>query len=262
MTEQITSLSNPLVKQARALRQKQGREETDLFLVEGLLHVGEAVQAGWQIHSLLYAPDLLKSDFGYNLLRHAEQKRIRCAALSAPVFESFAGKENPQGIAALVQRKNLRLEEFPPFQTLVALHAPQDPGNIGAIFRSIDASGADGLLLLDGGADPYQPAAIRASMGAIFWKPFASLSFAEFIPWVKAGGTRLVGTSSHAAQPYSAFVRDARPVVLLLGSEQKGLSAEQLNACDTRLSLPMRGRATSLNLAVAAGIFLYAIQNQ
>ncbi len=260
MTEQITSLSNPLVKQARSLRQKKGRDETDLFLVEGLLHVGEAVQAGWHIHSLLYAPELLKSDFGYSLVHQMEQKRIRCAALSAPVFESFAGKENPQGIAALVHRQSRTLRDFPPFRTLVALFSPQDPGNIGAIFRSIDASGADGLLLLEGGADPYQPAVIRASMGAIFWKPFVSASFAEFLPWAQGRGAHLIGTSSHAAQDYASFQPDSRPTILLLGSEQKGLSAEHLSACHTRLSLPMRGRATSLNLAVAAGIFLYAIQ--
>ncbi|MCS6993340.1 MAG: RNA methyltransferase [Anaerolineales bacterium] len=262
MSTLITSPSNPLIKQARALRQKKARQESGLFLVEGILHVGEAAEAGWEIDTLLYCPERLRSGFGQALTEKLAGQGVRVVAVSEAAFETFAEKENPQGIAALVRERHLTLGEFPPFRLAAALVAPQDPGNIGSIFRTLDAVGADGLFLLEGGADPYQPACVRASMGTLFWKPFVQTSFRAFTEWSKQGGFRLVGTSAHASTRLHTFHRDQRPTILLLGSEQKGLSAEQMAACDELLSLPMRGRASSLNLAVAAGIFLYGLYGQ
>ncbi len=275
MPELITSPSNPLIKQARALRQKKVRDESGLFLVEGILHVGEAAEAGWEFESLLYAPERLKSGFGRQLVEKLNVNGTRCQAVSEAAFESFAEKENPQGIAALVRKQTYSLDEFraqpaqpakPAESTqaipfLTALVAPQDPGNIGTILRTLDAVGADGLILLDGGADPYHPSSVRASMGALFWKPFAQASFDEFIDWAKKGGYRLIGTSARGSFDYRALKLDARPTALLLGSEQKGLSPQQIAVCDDLVSLPMRGRATSLNLAVAAGVLLYALKD-
>lgn len=260
MPDLITSPSNPLIKQARALRQKKARQESGLFLVEGILHVGEAAEAGWDIESLLYCPERLRSDFGRELVENLSAKNIRCAQVSEPAFESFAEKENPQGIAALVRQKHLALPDFPPFRLSVALVSPQDPGNIGSIFRTIDAVGADGLFLLDGGADPYQPACVRASMGTLFWKPFVQADFSAFSAWASAGGFRVIGTSTRASTRMADVKLDEKPTLLLLGSEQKGLTPEQVAICHDLLSLPMRGRASSLNLAVAAGIFLYGLK--
>ncbi len=260
MPELITSPANPLIKQARALRQKKARDESGLFLVEGLLHTGEAAEAGWQIDALLYCPARLKSAFGRDLVEKLIAKKVRCVQVSDSAFESFAEKENPQGIAALVRQKHLSLEAFPPFRLAVALVSPQDPGNLGAIMRTIDAVGADGLLLLEGGADPYQAAAVRASMGAIFWKPFVSTSFDGFADWVNRGEFRVLGTSAHATTSLKTVKLDEKPTILLLGSEQKGLSQAQMALCADLLALPMRGRASSLNLAVAAGVFLYGLK--
>lgn len=260
MPELISSPSNPLIKQARALRQKKARDESGLFLVEGILHVGEAAAAGWQIESLLYCPERLKSGFGRQLVEKLIQSEVRCQPVAESAFESFAEKENPQGIAALVHQKHRDLGAISAFQLCVAVVAPQDPGNVGTILRTIDAVGADGLILLDGGVEPYHPSAVRASMGTLFWKPFYSANFSQFADWAKTKGVRLIGTSAHATADIRQMRLDARPTVLLLGSEQKGLLPEQLAACAEILSLPMRGRASSLNLAVAAGIFLYALK--
>lgn len=262
MSELISSPSNPLIKQARALRLKKARDESGLFLVEGILHVGAAAEAGWQFESLLYAPEMLKSGFARQLVEKLTASGIRTQAVSPAAFESFAEKENPQGLAAVVRQKTNSLgslpAKFPAF--LAALVAPQDPGNIGTILRTLDAVGADGLILLDGGADPYQSATVRASMGTLFWKPFVQTSFADFERWAKAGRIRLIGTSAHGNLDYHTLELDTRPTVLLLGSEQKGLTPEQIAVCDDLVALPMRGRATSLNLAVAAGVLLYALK--
>jgi TrmH family RNA methyltransferase len=261
MPDLITSSSNPLIKQARALHQKKARDESGLFLVEGILHVGEVFEAGWQIESALVAPNRLKSDFALELLTRLEQRGVRCAQVTEEAFESFAEKDNPSGIAAIVRQKKFALTDFSlrqlPF--LVAVVSPQDPGNVGTILRTMDAVGAHGLALLDGGVDLYHPSAVRASMGALFWKPVFRLGFAEFAAWVHANGCRMVGTASYGSVDYRAFIPDARPLVLLLGSEQKGLTPEQIAACHDFVSLPMRGRADSLNLAVAAGVLMYAL---
>jgi TrmH family RNA methyltransferase len=186
----------------------------------------------------------------------------RCQPVSESAFESFSEKENPQGIAAIVHQRQRRLQDAPAFDMAVALVSPQDPGNVGTILRTIDAAGVDALILLDGGADPYHPSVVRASMGSIFWKPFFSGVFPEFLNWVTKHGIHLIGTSAHATVDYRQIRLDGRPTVLLLGSEQKGLLPEQMAACEELVSLPMRGRATSLNLAVAAGIFLYSMDSK
>ena len=249
----ITSLSNPLVKQARALHQKKARIESGLFLVEGIHHVGEALEAGWEVESVLYAPQLLTSNFARDLISRLGTEP---QPVSAQVMESLADKENPQGILALVRQKQTRLEDLPVTRCGVALVAPQDPGNVGTILRTMDAVGADALFLLNGGVELYHPTVVRSSMGTVFWKPIISTSFDEFVKWTRKGNFQLVGTSAHGDVGYQTLV-PMIPWILVLGNEQKGLSMEQTNACDVAVSLPMKGRVSSLNLAVAAGVLLY-----
>jgi len=252
----LTSLSNPLVKQARALRQKKARVESGLFLVEGIHHVGEAIEAGWDVESLLYAPELLTSKFAVELISRLGDKP---QPVSAEIMESLAEKDNPQGILAVVRQRQTKISSLQSLKTSVALVSPQDPGNVGTILRTMDAVGADALFLLDGGADLYHPTAIRSSMGAIFWKPVVSTSFAEFLAWARAEKFQLIGTSAHADVEYRTLAPNS-PWILVLGSEQKGLSSEQMQACDVTVSLPMMGRVSSLNLAVAAGVLLYSLK--
>ena len=249
----ITSLSNPLIKKARALRQRKARAETGQFIVEGLHHVGEALEAGLEIDSILYSPDVLISDFGRGLI-----SRVMPAAqpVSAQVMESLTDKDNPQGILAVVHQRLTRLDDLGPVRIGAAVVSPQDAGNVGTILRTLDAVGADTLFLLDGGVDPFHPTSVRASMGTIFWKPIVQTSFNEFINWSRGLGYQLIGTSAHAKQDYLEL-KPYRPWIIVLGNEQKGLSLEQIKACDVSVSLPMHGRASSLNLAVAAGILLY-----
>jgi TrmH family RNA methyltransferase len=257
----ITSLSNPLIKQARALHQKKARLESGTFLVEGIHHVAEAVEAGWEIETILYAPELLTSTFARDLVARLGTKP---QPVSSQVMESLADKDNPQGILAVVRQKQTPIQEVKhadapgarTIQCAVALVAPQDPGNVGTILRTLDAVGADALFLLDGGVELYHPTVIRSSMGTIFWKPIIQASFGEFLTWARNGNYQLVGTSAHGDVDYQTLVPQA-PWILILGNEQKGLSTTQTNACDFAVSLPMKGRVSSLNLAVAAGILLY-----
>jgi RNA methyltransferase, TrmH family len=261
MPELLSSHANPLLKQIRALRQRKGRDETGLFLVEGIHHVGEAVEAGWGIETLVYAPDQLTSKFARRLVDEQSLRGVRCVAITPELFRTITEKDNPQGILAVIRQRQLALGEISPKQLHfgTALVSPQDPGNVGTILRSLDAAGADALFLLNGGVDPYHPSSVRASMGTIFWKNLVQTSFEEFVMWAGANGYQLVGSSAHAKVDYHTFKHGVQPLILVLGNEQKGLSQDQMDACDVNLCMPMKGRVSSLNLAVAAGILMYSI---
>jgi len=260
----ITSRSNPVIKSARMLREGKERKRTGKFLVEGILHVGEASAADWQIDSILYAPELLESDYARNLISNQSDNGVRCTPVSADVIESLAEKENPQGIVEIVNQKTALLESLSPktIKFAVALVAPQDPGNVGTILRTLDSVGGDALFLLDGGVDLFHPSVVRASMGAIFWKPVVKATFVDFIPWTRKYRYQLIGTSAHAEMDYRKVTLEDVKSILVLGNEQKGLSKDQLAACDIAVKIPMRGKASSLNLAVAAGVLLYNLIEQ
>jgi TrmH family RNA methyltransferase len=249
----ISSPSNPLIKKARALHQKKARTESGLFLVEGIHHVGEAVESGWEVQEILYASGVLTSPFAHDLI---SRFAFTPQPVTAQVMETLADKENPQGIVAIVSQKKTQIKDLKPFKRALALVSPQDPGNVGTILRTLDAVGADALFLLDGGVELYHPTVVRASMGTLFWKPVIQTSFDEFVGWARKGGYQLIGTSAKADVDYQTLVPQV-PWVLMLGNEQKGLSSAQTAACDVTVSLPMRGRVSSLNLAVAAGVLLY-----
>jgi RNA methyltransferase, TrmH family len=269
----ITSRSNPKIKEVRALRSRKHRDATGSFLVEGIRHVGEAVAASTAsetpgrlsarpvIEALFYAPEQLESPFALDLIHQQSGLGTPCYPTTADVFDSIAARENPQGILAVVRQHQPRLEDLRPaeFNWVVALVAPQDPGNVGAILRTIDAVGASGLLLLDSSVDPYHNSAVRASMGALFWYPVVTASFADFTHWAERNFYHVYGASARGRQDYRRVSAYPKPLVLLMGSEREGLSAEQSVVCQELVRLPMRGRVSSLNLAVATGVILYAI---
>lgn len=262
--ELISSRNNPKIKQARALRQRKDREESGLFIIEGIRPVGEAVEGGAEIAYILYAPERLHSAFAHGLIDLLSARQVPCYPVTAEIFTSLADKDNPQGLLAVVRRPAFELANFNPrnFPWGVALVDPQDPGNLGTILRTMDAVGASGLILLasdvgDGLVDPYHPSALRASMGAHFWHPIACSSLADFSSWIKVHGYHVFGTSAHGSLDFRQVQSYASPSVLLLGSERTGLTPSQVEICDLLIRLPMLGRATSLNLAVAAGVLLY-----
>lgn len=257
---EILARSNPKIKLARSLRQRKVRDAERLFLVEGTFHIGTALEAGAPIEYVLFAQELLGSSFAKELLQEIEAKGIPCYETAPDAFETLSDKENPHGLIAVIRQGLSPLEAFEPNITslCVAIVTPQDPGNLGTVLRTMDAAGADGLLLLDGGVDAYHPGAVRAGMGAHFAHPIVETSFADFASWAQQRGLHIYGSSAHATQDYSEL-RPLRPAALLLGSEREGLRAEHLKACEQVVSIPMSGKVTSLNLAVAAGILLYKL---
>lgn len=262
----LTSKGNPRIKRIRSLlTQHKAREASGQFVTEGIFHVGEACAAGAKVELILYAPERLKSEFAQQLIQEQESRGTECLAVNKEVLASLAEKDNPTGILAVVQQPQKCLEDLEPsaFNFGVGLVAPQDPGNIGSILRTIDAVGGSGLLLLDDPAhnqycaDLTHPSAVRASMGAIFWLPVVKCRFEEFCSWAKAHGYWVYGTSAHASMDYREVSRSQSPLILLMGSEREGLFPDQMTACNEVVKMPMKGHVTSLNLAVATGVMLY-----
>lgn len=256
----ITSRTNPKIRLARSLPQRKAREDEGLFLVEGTFHVGQALETNAAIEFVIYVPELLDSPFAKGLIGKLEGKGINCYSTTKEIFATLTGKDNPQGLLAVARHSITPLASFTlaPSSFAVALVAPQDPGNLGSILRTVDAVGASGLLLLEGGVDAYHPSAVRAAMGAHFWKPIVQAKFSEFVSWAGQKSVHVYGSSAHAELDYRKAEYN-RPCILLLGSEREGLTQEQQAACEQVVSLPMRGRVTSLNLSVAAGILMYEI---
>jgi RNA methyltransferase, TrmH family len=257
----ITSRANPRLKEVRALKQRRARAESGLYVVEGIRHVAEAIEARAPVEYLVYSPDTLTSPFALELVEEQRRRGLPVYSTTAQVYATLSERENPAGLLVVVRQHRRRLDELAPdnFSWGVAAVAPQDPGNVGTILRTADAAGASGLLLLDSGADPYHPSAVRASLGSLFWLPVATARFSEFAAWASRHGYHVYGSSARTGSDYLSVTRYERPRILLLGSEREGLTPDQLAACQTVLSLPMHGRATSLNLAVAAGVLMYAM---
>lgn len=264
----ITSTSNERIKQVRKLYERKYRQDSGLFLIEGLRIVAEAAAQGAQFETLIVAPDFLKSDFGVNLVEEQRSRGVPVLEVGAEVFRRLSLKEGPQGLAAVVHQRwqpleTVRLEPGAggAAGTWVVLDSVADPGNLGTILRTHDAVGGAGVILLDQSTDPYDPSAVRGSMGALFSQRLVRSSFSDFARWKRQNGYPLIGTSDKAQADYH-FFRYPPALLVLMGSERHGLQEHHLALCDAVVRIPMLGKSDSLNLAVATAVVLYEILNQ
>lgn len=256
----ITGFSNPTVKALRALRDKKHRRRERRFLAEGLRLLTDARECG-------RVPEML-------VLSDARDPHPLLAALEAEVataggeivettpdiLSKITGKDNPQGVAGVFAEFDTELAAIDRGRAPIWLvaQALRDPGNLGTILRTGDAIGAGGLILIDDCADPFGVEAVRASMGAVFTQQIAQARWDDFLPWLRGGEGQLVAASLREAEPYRGAPYVA-PCFLMVGNESRGLPEEYEAACDLRVTMPMHGRADSLNAAVAAAVLGYEI---
>ncbi len=259
----ISSFSNSKIKEIRSLRQRKERSQTGLAFIEGIRIAADAIRHPGTVQTLVVAPELLKSSFARELVQAQKKDGTPCLEVTAEVFQSLSNKDGPQGLGAVIRQQWEPLEQVRLSDDFcwVALEAVQDPGNLGTILRTGDAVGCTGVMLLGQSTDPYDPEALRASMGAIFSQRLVRASFDAFAYWKQQHGYRVAGTSGAAEADYTAVAYHF-PLVLLMGSERLGLSPEQQAICDTLVRIPMVGQSDSLNLAVATGVTLYEMFNQ
>jgi RNA methyltransferase, TrmH family len=262
----ITSSANPVVKRVRLLADRRHRRREGAFVVQGIQPVWQAVEAGATIETLIVAPGLLGRSPAARrvteMIAGQEAAGVRVARLSDELFGRLSEREGPPGLAAIVRGRVGPLAELAtgPRSVFVALYEIGNPGNLGTIIRTANAAGADGVVLVGRATDPFDPAAVKASMGALFILPVVQAREAgEFFAWAAGRGVTVVTTSARAAASFWE-ASYPRPLALLLGAEGAGLPAEVLARGDVSVRIPMVGTAESLNLAVAAGLLLYEIQ--
>ncbi|MET0294933.1 MAG: RNA methyltransferase [Phenylobacterium sp.] len=255
----VTSLANPTVKAVRALHLKKARDESGLFVAEGLKTVTEGIELGHAPKILLFG----REAGGHPLLQRAlaatQGAGGEALEVTADILAKVSRRDNPQAVVGVFPQRFAELAALDPSRAdvWVALHQVRDPGNLGTIVRTADAAGCGAVILVGGCCDPYSVEAVRATMGSIFAVPIVRASEAEFAAWRAGWPGSVVGTLLTAAVDHRQ-AEYRRPALILMGNEQQGLPPEMAALPDVNVKIPMRGRADSLNLAVATGVMIYA----
>ena len=260
----IESLSNPLVKRMRLLREKRHRRAEGLFLAEGLRIATEAREAGILPRWLFLAEEGAAHPLARALIDATLASGGEVIDTTPAILSKLSGKDNPQTIVGIYAEPRTALSDLDRDAAPIWLVAERlrDPGNLGTMLRTGDAVGAGGLILLGESTDPYGVEAVRASMGAIFTQRLVQAEWDEFLPWLRSGRGELVATwLGDDTKDYQA-VRYAAPTFILIGNESQGLPQAYAEAADVRVKMPMMGKADSLNAAVAAAVMAYEVLNQ
>lgn len=246
--ERITARTNPLMQHMKKLGNDAAyRRETGLFLCDSPKLLGEAVRWGAEIVEVA-----LSEDMTLDTLPKCE----RMVQIPRDVMASVSPMKTPQGALFTCRLPHSALPEKLTGRRYVVLDAVQDPGNVGTILRTLDAFDFDGLLLLEGCADPWSVKTTRASMGAVFRRDIYTLTAAELFPLLQRSGLPLYGTALRE-DTVDAREADLSRCAIAIGSEGRGLSEGVLARCDKTLKIPMSDRCESLNAAVAAAVLLW-----
>lgn len=260
MRKHITGFSNPTVKYLRSLRDKKHRNRAGQFLVEGLRLLEDARASGRVPKTLVMAEGRDPHDLLARLESGVLAAGGEVIATTPDILSKITGKENAQSVAGVFDEWDTSLAALDRSSAPIwlAAQALRDPGNLGTMLRTCDAVGAGGLILIDDCADPFSVEAVRASMGAVFTVGVAQARWEEFVPWLRDGAGQLVAASLRGAVPYRGAAYDT-PCFILVGNESQGLPEAYEVECDLRVTMPMRGRADSLNAAVAGAVLAYEV---
>lgn len=259
MNRAVTSLTNPTVKAVRALHLRKEREETGLFVAEGLKIVTDAVELGHAPRILMYGQDAHSHPLLRSAIEATRAARGEVIEVTHDILAKVSRRDNPQAVVGVFAQVFTPLAELAPDAApcFVALHRVRDPGNLGTIVRTADAAGCGAVILVGECCDPFSVEAVRATMGSIFAVPIVRATEAEFAAWRSSWPGSVVGTLLTADVDHRQATY-AKPALVLMGNEQQGLTPDMAALCDVNVKIPMRGRADSLNLSVATGIMIYA----
>ncbi len=258
----ITSPHNPRIKFVVKLRERRTRERAGLMLVEGYEELTLALDSGARPQTLFICPSLVR-DTEHAIGLQEQLADVEVVEVTAPVFEKIAYRDNPDGWLAVVPTprhllSDWKLKENP---LLIVAEAVEKPGNLGAILRSVDAAGGDGLIVCDPTTDLYNPNVVRASKGTLFSVPVVETDNADALKWLRAQGISIVAATPQANVVYTEA--DLRgPIAVAVGAEKEGLSRAWLEEADVAVRIPLLGRVNSLNVATATTLLLYEAVRQ
>lgn len=261
---EVTAITNPLVKEIRALALKKYRDQSKRFVAEGLKLVTDALQKDWPIHFLAHAKSASEQTALQQAAARARARGATILETTSKVLGAITRRDNPQTVIGVFSQRWLEVGDIRPSagQLWIGLDRVRDPGNLGTILRTADAFGASGVILIGDCTDPFSLEAVRATMGSIFHVPLARATEQQFLQW-RAGWPGIVaGTHLSGASDFRKFDFGDRPALLLMGNEQQGLTPALAGCCDALLRIPMAGEADSLNLAVATALVAFEIRQR
>jgi TrmH family RNA methyltransferase len=259
----ISSPSNPRIRAVARLRDRRERDRTGLTLVDGAREVRRALEAGVEVVEAFVARALEARADGAIIVDRLEAAGVAWVPASDEALGRLAFGDRSEGVVAVIRPPSLDLDRLaPPSDPLVVVaEGIEKPGNLGAILRSADGAGADAVIVADARTDPFNPNAIRASLGTIFRMSLAAATSAEALDWLVARGIRVVAARAAASAEYASL--DLRgPLAIVLGSEAEGLTGAWGDDRVIGARIPMHGVADSLNVSVAAAILLYEAVRQ
>jgi len=246
----ITSRENKIFKLALKLKEKRGREESGLFMIEGLRSVRDAYQKG------------AKFEYVFSTENKSPEESFGCDVTEfAPrLFREISDTVNSQGIIGVCKIPSCSFKDILNRKngSVLICESLQDPGNIGTIIRTAHAAGSDGVVLTKGCCDLYNPKIVRATMSAIFSVPIVTgVSSKEALAYFKKNGYK-IAAGALTEKSENIFSADlSGKFAFIIGNEANGVKEETLALCDGILKIPMEADAESLNASVAGGIMVY-----
>lgn len=260
--EYITSKENQTLKRAQALLYKKYRLKESLYLIEGYRHVIDMLPYG-VLQVLLFKETIVGRNEMQQLMQDAEAMGIRTYSVSDKLFDNLAETVNGQGVIGIGAKQNHSLTMWRPQGDLyLLLDNVQDPGNMGTIIRTAVAAGVGGIFLTKGCVDPYNGKTVRSAVSALVKVPiYEGLTDEQVVALLKTKGLHTYVTALEHAKDYGVIVYK-KPSLLVVGNEGQGVSPAVMQACQTRITIPLYGDMESLNLSVATGICLYKMREQ
>ncbi|MBC5841210.1 RNA methyltransferase [Flavobacterium sp. F-380] len=257
--KQITSTQNPFIKTLLLLQEKaRNRKQSGTFLIEGKREIMLAQKGGYEIETILFAPDICSEIEARKLSKSAELIEINTA-----IFQKLAYRDTTEGILAVAKTKSMQLTDLKLSENPLILiaEAPEKPGNIGALLRTADAANLDAVIVANPKSDLYSPNIVRSSVGCLFTNQIATGTTAEIIAFLEEQKINfycatLQHSTSYHTQDYTT------PTALVVGTEATGLTQEWRDAATQNIIIPMQGEIDSMNVSVAAAILIFEAKRQ
>ena len=259
----VTSVSNQKIKDVVKLRDSLSRRKNNLFIIEGYREISLALTAGVAIKELYVCKDFFKGRKEDEVVTLSRNRNSSIYEVNPKVYEKIAYGNRREGLIAVAKQPKYKLTDIRlkvnPF--LVVAERIEKPGNLGAILRTIDAAGFDGLIAVDSLTDVYNHNLVRSSLGTIFTKPIVTTSSQELLAWLRKQQITIICADPTDSLAYTA-VDFKKPTALILGSEEKGISSFWKNQASLIASIPMKGKTDSLNVSVTAAVFIFEALRQ
>ena len=259
----IQSSQNNTIKEIKALHLKKNRDAQDLYFVEGIRFVSDAIDNGQTIEKVIVSDKLEGLNGGKELIERVSALCENCFLVPEKIFKEISDTQTPQGILAVLKKRAFELEEvIEQGSSVVILDSLQDPGNVGTIIRTADAAGISAVILSKGCVDLFSPKVLRSTMGSVFHMPiFEGLSIKETIDLFKQLGYKVIASHLDGTNNYYDEELTGK-CAIIVGNEANGISQETAAMADKLVKIPMPGRAESLNASVAASIMIYEMVRQ